>query len=130
MSFRCERCQVSFINTSCVCNPPNVLVSSADPLPSYLHLETSYTHNSVTDSKNIWIISGWYVMLFSQAGGLCFLPDSLPTNVNPSVSYAQLVSLLLLSHLLTLYVFIFLYSDLCFLLCSPCRSSVSSLNGS
>ncbi|XP_038567465.1 meckelin isoform X2 [Micropterus salmoides] len=46
---RCERCQVSFINTSCVCNPPNVL-----------------------------------------AGGLCFLPDSLPTNVNPSVSYAQL----------------------------------------
>uniref|UniRef100_A0A8D3BA20 Transmembrane protein 67 n=1 Tax=Scophthalmus maximus TaxID=52904 RepID=A0A8D3BA20_SCOMX len=25
---RCERCQASFINTSCMCNPPNVLVSS------------------------------------------------------------------------------------------------------
>uniref|UniRef100_A0A8C9X1H5 Transmembrane protein 67 n=1 Tax=Sander lucioperca TaxID=283035 RepID=A0A8C9X1H5_SANLU len=28
LSFRCERCQASFINTSCLCNPPNVLVSS------------------------------------------------------------------------------------------------------
>eukprot|EP00064_Thunnus_orientalis_P003086 superscaffoldBa00000245_g3094 len=46
---RCERCQASFINTSCVCNPPNVL-----------------------------------------AGGLCFAPGSLPTNVNPSVNFAQL----------------------------------------
>ncbi|XP_029307433.1 meckelin isoform X2 [Cottoperca gobio] len=46
---RCERCQASFINTSCVCNPPNVL-----------------------------------------AGGLCFPPGSLSTNVNPSVNYGQL----------------------------------------
>lgn len=41
-------------------------------------------------------------MSFFQAGGLCFPPGSLSTNVNPSVNYAQLVSLLLLSHLLTL----------------------------
>ncbi|KAM7383519.1 hypothetical protein PAMP_003165 [Pampus punctatissimus] len=46
---RCERCQASFINTSCVCNPPNVL-----------------------------------------AGGICFPPGSLSTNVNPSVNFAQL----------------------------------------
>ncbi|XP_068591688.1 meckelin [Cebidichthys violaceus] len=46
---RCERCQASFINSSCVCDPPNVL-----------------------------------------AGGLCFPPGSLSTNVNPSVNYAQL----------------------------------------
>uniref|UniRef100_A0A8D3BTB8 Transmembrane protein 67 n=1 Tax=Scophthalmus maximus TaxID=52904 RepID=A0A8D3BTB8_SCOMX len=46
---RCERCQASFINTSCMCNPPNVL-----------------------------------------AGGLCFPPGTLPTNVNPGVSYSQL----------------------------------------
>lgn len=29
---------------------------------------------------------------FLQAGGLCFPPGSFSTNVNPSVSYAQLVS--------------------------------------
>ncbi|TKS82024.1 Meckelin Meckel syndrome type 3 protein [Collichthys lucidus] len=46
---RCERCQATFINSSCVCNPPNI-----------------------------------------QAGGLCFPPGSLSTNVNPSVNYAQL----------------------------------------
>ncbi|XP_070822056.1 meckelin isoform X1 [Chaetodon trifascialis] len=46
---RCERCQATVINASCVCNPPNVL-----------------------------------------AGGLCFPPDNLSTNVNPSVNYAQL----------------------------------------
>ncbi|XP_072250427.1 meckelin [Leuresthes tenuis] len=46
---RCERCQATFINTSCVCASPNVL-----------------------------------------AGGLCFSPGSLSTNVNPSVNYAQL----------------------------------------
>ncbi|XP_075965443.1 meckelin isoform X2 [Anarhichas minor] len=46
---RCERCQASFINSSCVCDPPNVL-----------------------------------------AGGICFPPGSLSTNVNPSVNYAQL----------------------------------------
>ncbi|XP_068995526.1 meckelin [Embiotoca jacksoni] len=46
---RCERCQASFINTSCVCKSPNV-----------------------------------------PAGGLCFPPGSLSTNVNPSVSYAEL----------------------------------------
>ncbi|XP_041798443.1 meckelin [Chelmon rostratus] len=46
---RCERCQATFIETLCVCNPPNVL-----------------------------------------AGGLCFPPGSLSTNVNPSVNYAQL----------------------------------------
>uniref|UniRef100_UPI0037E7BDA2 meckelin n=1 Tax=Semicossyphus pulcher TaxID=241346 RepID=UPI0037E7BDA2 len=46
---RCERCQASFINSSCSCNPPNVL-----------------------------------------AGGLCFPPGSLSTNVNPSVNFAQL----------------------------------------
>ncbi|XP_056261829.1 meckelin isoform X2 [Pseudoliparis swirei] len=46
---RCERCQAFFMNTSCVCNPPNVL-----------------------------------------AGGLCFPPGSLSTNVNPIVNYAQL----------------------------------------
>ncbi|XP_034554565.1 meckelin [Notolabrus celidotus] len=46
---RCERCQASFINTSCLCKTPNVL-----------------------------------------AGGLCFPPGSLSTNVNPSVNYAQL----------------------------------------
>uniref|UniRef100_A0A8C2WWV0 Transmembrane protein 67 n=1 Tax=Cyclopterus lumpus TaxID=8103 RepID=A0A8C2WWV0_CYCLU len=33
LCFRCERCQAFFMNTSCVCNPPNVLVSSADPPP-------------------------------------------------------------------------------------------------
>uniref|UniRef100_A0A671UFT2 Transmembrane protein 67 n=1 Tax=Sparus aurata TaxID=8175 RepID=A0A671UFT2_SPAAU len=27
---RCERCQATFMNNSCVCDPPNVLVSSAD----------------------------------------------------------------------------------------------------
>nr|XP_019948293.1 PREDICTED: meckelin [Paralichthys olivaceus] len=46
---RCQRCQATFINSSCVCNPPNVL-----------------------------------------AGGLCFPPGSLTTNVNPSINYAQL----------------------------------------
>ncbi|XP_026225682.1 meckelin [Anabas testudineus] len=46
---RCERCQASFITTSCECNPPNVL-----------------------------------------GGGLCFPSDTLSTNVNPSVNYAQL----------------------------------------
>ncbi|KAK9513759.1 hypothetical protein VZT92_027267 [Zoarces viviparus] len=46
---RCERCQASFINSSCVCGPPNVL-----------------------------------------AGGICFPPGSLSTNVNPSVNYDQL----------------------------------------
>uniref|UniRef100_A0A3Q3W6K8 Uncharacterized protein n=1 Tax=Mola mola TaxID=94237 RepID=A0A3Q3W6K8_MOLML len=45
----CERCQATFVNTSCACNPPNVL-----------------------------------------AGGLCFPPSGLSTNVNPSVSYSQL----------------------------------------
>ncbi|XP_054637503.1 meckelin-like isoform X1 [Dunckerocampus dactyliophorus] len=46
---RCERCQPSFIKSSCVCNSPSVLV-----------------------------------------GGLCLPPSILPTNVNPSVSFAQL----------------------------------------
>ncbi|XP_029360463.1 meckelin [Echeneis naucrates] len=46
---RCQRCQASFISTSCECNSPNIL-----------------------------------------AGGLCFPPDTLSTNVNPSVNYAQL----------------------------------------
>ncbi|XP_023154938.2 meckelin [Amphiprion ocellaris] len=46
---RCERCQASFIDTSCECKSPNIL-----------------------------------------AGGLCFRPGSLSTNVNPSVNYAQL----------------------------------------
>lgn len=38
-----------------------------------------------------------------QAGGLCFPSNSLSTNVNPSVSYNQLVSLLF-----PVYLFIFL----------------------
>ncbi|KAM3614430.1 uncharacterized protein V6R79_014172 [Siganus canaliculatus] len=46
---RCERCQTTFINTSCMCNSPNI-----------------------------------------QAGGLCVPPNSLSSNVNPSVNYAQL----------------------------------------
>ncbi|KAM6910050.1 meckelin [Xenentodon cancila] len=46
---RCERCQATFIKTSCACTAPNVL-----------------------------------------AGGLCFPPGILSTNVNPSVNYAQL----------------------------------------
>ncbi|XP_051813360.1 meckelin [Acanthochromis polyacanthus] len=46
---RCERCQASFIDTSCECNSPNIL-----------------------------------------AGGLCFRPGGLSTNMNPSVNYAQL----------------------------------------
>uniref|UniRef100_A0A672G4C2 Transmembrane protein 67 n=1 Tax=Salarias fasciatus TaxID=181472 RepID=A0A672G4C2_SALFA len=46
---RCERCQASFIDTSCMCNSPHIL-----------------------------------------AGGLCIPPGSLPTNVNPSVNFAQL----------------------------------------
>lgn len=28
LAFRCERCQASFIKSSCVCNPPSMLVSS------------------------------------------------------------------------------------------------------
>uniref|UniRef100_A0A7N6FE19 Transmembrane protein 67 n=1 Tax=Anabas testudineus TaxID=64144 RepID=A0A7N6FE19_ANATE len=39
------RCQASFITTSCECNPPNVLVSSANPLPS-VPSQTSFTHYS------------------------------------------------------------------------------------
>uniref|UniRef100_A0A4W6CIK1 Transmembrane protein 67 n=1 Tax=Lates calcarifer TaxID=8187 RepID=A0A4W6CIK1_LATCA len=42
---RCERCQASFIHTSCLCNPPNVLVSSAHNLSS-VPSKTSYTHHS------------------------------------------------------------------------------------
>ncbi|CAN9514245.1 unnamed protein product [Ophioblennius macclurei] len=46
---RCERCQASFIGTSCMCKSPHIL-----------------------------------------AGGICIPPGSLPTNVNPSVNFAQL----------------------------------------
>ncbi|TNN75672.1 Meckelin [Liparis tanakae] len=73
------------MNTSCVCNPPNVLVSSADP---HILLHTRQTHHSVRDSYNSCFINGWHVIF--QAGGLCFPPGSLSTNVNPIVNYAQL----------------------------------------
>lgn len=121
MFFRCERCQDSFINSSCVCNPPNVLVSSADPFPSHPPPDSPYTHHSLMHLH--WLVCNL------QAGGLCFPSGSLSTNVNPSVNYAQLVSLPFPLTLARSILFILMQSDLCFPLFPPCRSSVSSLPG-
>uniref|UniRef100_A0A3Q1ES77 Uncharacterized protein n=1 Tax=Acanthochromis polyacanthus TaxID=80966 RepID=A0A3Q1ES77_9TELE len=84
---RCERCQASFIDTSCECNSPNILVSSDVSLPSHPFLIITLLTNTSH------LISDLFLII--QAGGLCFRPGGLSTNMNPSVNYAQLVGLLL-----------------------------------
>lgn len=65
-----------------------------------------------------------------QAGGLCFPPNSLSTNVNPSVSYNQLVSLLFHAFNFISLNWYFSHCDFPPMLCVSCRSSASSLLGS
>uniref|UniRef100_A0A7N8X8J7 Transmembrane protein 67 n=1 Tax=Mastacembelus armatus TaxID=205130 RepID=A0A7N8X8J7_9TELE len=62
----CERCQASFITTSCACNSPNILVSSTNLLPSTL------TSNSiVTTSVYLQVFSN---MTACQAlGNMCVM---------------------------------------------------------
>lgn len=54
------------------------------------HITTDYTYMVTL----VYPIASVGVCFPFQAGGLCFPPNSLSTNVNPSVNYNQLVSLL------------------------------------
>uniref|UniRef100_A0A7N8YET2 Transmembrane protein 67 n=1 Tax=Mastacembelus armatus TaxID=205130 RepID=A0A7N8YET2_9TELE len=69
----CERCQASFITTSCACNSPNILVSSTNLLPSTLtsSTHTIYVTDIVTTSVYLQVFSN---MTACQAlGNMCVM---------------------------------------------------------
>lgn len=77
LSFRCERCQATFTNSSCVCNPPNILVSSASPRTSYLFLDTSFISRLHNDTYHefrvVWLCMK--LLLLSSEGRRIMFPS-------------------------------------------------------